>query len=86
VPDCRLLITATAAKELAAVGTKRDRQRIVARIRSLARDPRPLGSQKLTAREQYRVRQGAYRIVYEIDGAERTVTVFKIGHRKGAYR
>lgn len=86
MPDYRLLITATAAKELAAVGTKRDRQRIVARIRSLARDPRPLGSQKLTAREQYRVRQGAYRIVYEIDGAERTVTVFKIGHRKGAYR
>jgi mRNA interferase RelE/StbE len=86
VPDYRLLITATAAKELAAVGTKKNRQRIVARIRSLARDPRPLGSQKLTAREQYRVRQGAYRIVYELDGAERTVTVFRIGHRKGVYR
>jgi mRNA interferase RelE/StbE len=86
VPDYKLLITATAARELAAVGTKKDRQRIVARIRSLAREPRPLGSQKLTAREQYRVRQGAYRIVYEIDDVERTVTVFRIGHRKGVYR
>jgi mRNA interferase RelE/StbE len=86
VADYRLLVTASAAKELAAVGTKKDRQRIVARIRSLAREPRPVGSQKLTAREQYRVRQGAYRIVYEIDDTERVVTVFKIGHRKGVYR
>jgi mRNA interferase RelE/StbE len=86
VADYRLLITASAAKELDAVGTKKDRQRIVTRIRALGRDPRPLGCQKLTAREQYRVRQGPYRIVYEIDDADSIVTIIKIGHRRGIYR
>jgi len=86
VADYKLLVTASAAKELDAVGTKRDRQRVTARIRSLAREPRPLGSQKLTGKEQYRVRQGPYRIVYDIDDASRSITVFKIGHRKGVYR
>ena len=84
--DYSVLITASAAKELDAVGTKRDRQRIVARIRSLAREPRPAGVQKLTAREHYRVRQGAHRIVHEIRDGERSVTVIKIGHRRGVYR
>jgi mRNA interferase RelE/StbE len=86
VPDYRLFITSSAAKELDAVGTKKDRQRIVARIRSLASQSRPTGSQKLTAKEQYRVRLGAHRIVYEIDDGDRRVTGFKIGHRKGVYR
>ena len=86
MPAYRVLITASAAKELDAVGTKRDRQRIVAWIRSLSREPRPSGAQKLTTKEQYRVRQGAYRIVNEIHDADRSVTVFKIGHRKGVYR
>lgn len=84
--DYRLLITASAAKELDAVGTKKDRQRIVTRIRALAREPRPTGCQKLTSKEQYRIRQGAYRIVYELDDADCIVTVVKIGHRKGIYR
>lgn len=84
--EYRLFVTASAAKELDAVGTKKDRQRIVARIRSLARESRPPGSRKLTAREQYRVRQGVYRIVYEVDDADCSVTVFKVGHRTGIYR
>ena len=82
----RLLISASAAKELEGVGTKKDRQRIVARIHALAREPRPLGSQKLTANEQYRVRQGPYRIVYEIDDPASSITIIKIGHRKDVYR
>ena len=82
----RLLITTSAAKELEAVATKRARQRIVARIRRLAREPRPMGCQKLTSKEQYRVRQGPYRIVYEIDDPTCSVTIIKIGHRKDVYR
>jgi mRNA interferase RelE/StbE len=86
VAGYRLLITASAAKELEAAGTKRDRQRIVARIHALAREPRPAGCQRLTASEQYRVRQGPFRIVYEIDDPGCSVTIVKIGHRKGVYR
>jgi mRNA interferase RelE/StbE len=86
VAGYKLLISASAAKELESVGTKKERQRIVARIHALAREPRPVGSQKLTRREQYRVRQGPYRIAYEIDDPGSIITIIKIGHRKDVYR
>jgi mRNA interferase RelE/StbE len=43
---------------------KRDLKRILSRIEKLGDDPRPMGCEKLTAQELYRVRQGKYRIVY----------------------
>lgn len=60
--------------------------RVMSRIRALGTNPRPEGSEKLTGAEQYRVRQGVYRILYEIDDKQRIVTVVKIGHRRGVYR
>mgnify|MGYP001560218557 CR=1 FL=1 len=82
-----LLIKASAAKEIEAVGAKTDRRRIVARIRELSANPRPQGSEKLAGyTDRYRVRQGNYRIVYLIDDARRAVTIFKVGHRKDVYR
>ena len=83
----KLLLKATAAKEIEAVGTKVDRQRIVKRIQLLAVDPRTTGSEKLAGYDgRYRIRQGQYRIVYLIDDERREVTIFKIGHRKAVYR
>ena len=83
----KLLLKATAAKEIEAVGTKVDRQRIVKRIQSLAVDPRATGSEKLAGYDdRYRIRQGQYRIVYLIDNERHEVTIFKIGHQKEDYR
>ena len=82
----RLLIKASAAKELKAIPNKRDRQRIVERIQGLKTDPRPPGSQKLSGKERYRIRQGQYRIVYSIEKDELVVYVVKIGNRKEVYR
>ena len=82
----RLLIKASAAKELRAIPNKRDRQRIVKPILGLETDARPPDSQKLSGRERYRIRQGHYRIVYGIEKDELVVFVVKIGHRKGVYR
>lgn len=80
-------ITRSAAKEIEALGTKKDRQRIVARIRALAGDPRPPGVEKLSgSRETYRVRQGSYRILYMIEDAVLIVTVVHVADRKDAYR
>lgn len=76
----------SALKELAALPSKKDRQRLVAQIRSLADDPRPPGSEKLTDQERYRLRQGRYRILYEIDGGRCVVIVVKIADRKDVYR
>ena len=83
----RLLIKASAAKEIEAVGTKSDRQHVVERILALAADPRVHGSEKLAGyADRYRIRQGQYRIIYLVDDERHEVTIFKVGHRKDVYR
>ena len=83
----KLQIKPSASKELELVGSKKDRQRIVSRIYSLADDPRPTGCEKLAAEEdKYRVRQGNYRIIYSINDKQRLLVVTKIGHRREVYR
>jgi len=83
----RLLIKKSAAKELEAIAGKKDRARIAARISALADNPRPPGVEKLSgATEKYRVRQGDYRIVYEIQDDVLVVYVVRIADRKDVYR
>jgi mRNA interferase RelE/StbE len=83
----RLLLKPSAGKELEAVGSKADRQRIVAKIAALANNPRPHGSEKLAGYDdRYRIRQGNYRVVYEINDAASEVTIYKIGNRRDVYR
>ena len=65
---------------------KKDVSKILHRIESLAVAPRPLGGEKLTGQERYRVRQGQYRIVYSVQDKEFTVWIVKVGHRKNVYR
>jgi mRNA interferase RelE/StbE len=65
---------------------KADVKRILLRIRLLTDDPRPVGCEKLSGQERYRVRQGIYRIVYEIDDKILIVLVVKVGHRRDVYR
>jgi mRNA interferase RelE/StbE len=87
VASYKVLIKASAAKEIEAVDPKKDRQRIVAAIRSLADDPRPTGSEKLAGEDdRYRIRVGRYRIIYSIGDDELLVFVVRVGHRKDVYR
>jgi len=65
---------------------KKDVQRILARIDGLAEDPRPPGAEKLSAQARYRVRQGVYRILYEIHDKQLVVVVVKVGHRRHVYQ
>ncbi len=65
---------------------KRDYERVRDAIRALAENPRPPGARKLTDREGWRIRVGSYRVIYEIDDANRIVTVLDIGHRGDIYR
>ena len=61
--------------------------RIVPRIRALAENPRPVGCRKLAGSENdWRIRIGDYRVIYEIDEDEKAVRVFRIRHRREAYR
>lgn len=80
-------ILRSAAKEIEAISTKKERQAIVRRIGALAENPRAMGCEKLAGREdRYRVRQGRYRIVYSIEDDVLTVVVVKVAHRKDVYR
>jgi len=80
-----ILFRSSAARELKAI-PKKDLRRIIRRIRSLASDPRPAGSEKLSGQERYRVRQGDYRIVYALEDEEREIHIVKIGHRRDVSR
>lgn len=64
----------------------RDRARIVGKIQALGEECRPRACEKLTGSDRYRVRQGVFRIVYQVDDEASTVTVVKIGHRRDVYR
>lgn len=59
-----------------------DVARILRRIGELRENPRPTGCEKLSGQERYRIRQGIYRIVYEVTDEYPIVTVVKVGHRK----
>ena len=64
---------------------KNEVARIMTRIKSLADDPRPIWSKKLSGREEYRGRQGNYRILYVIENQVKIVQVTKVGHRRNIY-
>jgi mRNA interferase RelE/StbE len=59
---------------------------VVDRIGQLAGDPRPLGCEKLSGGERYRVRQGDYRIVYSIEDDRLVNWIVKVEHRRDVYR
>ena len=83
----KLVIKRTAAKEIESIGQKKTRQRIVARIRALAKDPRPHGCEKLSGKNPYyRIRQGQFRILYEIKDQELIVYVVRVADRRDVYQ
>jgi len=79
-----IVLKTSVAKDLRRIPNA-DVRRILDRIKALAENPRPPGCVKLSAQERYRVRQGDYRIVYEIRDAELIVQIVKIAHRKEVY-
>jgi mRNA interferase RelE/StbE len=82
----RIEISSTAEKALKKI-PKKDLIKIVESIQILAINPFPEGCRKLTGEEgTYRIRQGNFRIIYEVEGKKLKVLVLKIGHRKDIYR
>jgi mRNA interferase RelE/StbE len=77
-----LRIKSSAAREIEDIDGKADRRRVVERIERLAEEPRPRGCVKLAREGFYRVRQGRYRIVYEVRDAALIVLVVRVGDRR----
>ena len=63
-----------------------DVKKILKSIDSLAIESHPYGCKKLKGQENYRIRQGNYRIIYSIRDVELIILILTIGHRKDVYR
>lgn len=82
----RVLLERAAEKDLSRLSTE-IHDRIIAAIQSLAHHPRPSGCRKLTgSKNDWRIRVGDYRLVYEIADAIRIVRVNRVRHRREVYR
>jgi mRNA interferase RelE/StbE len=85
VSSYRVALTASAEKELRGLPPKVV-ARIMPRLEHLTGTPRPPGCKKLKGGDnEWRIRVGDYRIVYEIDGTAKTVDVTRIAHRREVY-
>jgi mRNA interferase RelE/StbE len=61
--------------------------RAIRAIAALGAEPRPAGCRKLGGSDNdWRIRIGDYRVIYEIDDRARQVRVMYIRHRRDAYR
>ena len=80
----RVEILRRAAKALSKL-PDREYERVRDAIRALGTDPRPPGCKKLVGRDGWRIREGRYRVIYEVEDAVRVVMVLDVGDRKDVY-
>ena len=81
----RIVSSRSAEKEILSLEKKLS-QRIANKISLLENDPYPIGSKKLSDKEEYRIRIGDYRVVYSIDKKSKIITIIKVKHRREIYR
>jgi len=81
----RITFKKSVAKDLRTI-PKSDIKKILSKIDTLSENPRGEGCIKLSGKENYRVRQGLYRIVYEIQDNVLVVNVVKVAHRSQVYK
>lgn len=82
----RVEFTKKAQKQLKALPAVVE-ARIQPKIEALANEPRPIGAARIEGEEnQYRIRVGDYRVLYEIQDDVLLVLVVRVGHRREVYR
>ena len=81
----KIVIKKSAAKELDKL-PKKELKLVSNKIKALATKPRPVGCEKLSSQDRYRIRQGNYRVIYSIDDIIRIVAIVKIAHRREVYK
>lgn len=83
----KVKIKSSAQKEIRKLPSKELRHRIVDIIDGLHTNPIPDDSKKIKGSNNiYRIRQGVYRIVYQIYKNELQILVIRVRHRKDVYK
>ena len=80
----KVIFKKSVAKDLRNIPS-RDVKRILQKFDTLVDNPRPEACVKLSSLELYRIRQGIYRIIYEIQDGMLVVQVIKVAHRSKVY-
>ena len=82
----RVLLERAAEKDLSRLSSEMH-DRVIAAIQALANNPRPPGCRKLAgSKNDWRIRVGDYRVIYEIADTIRIVRVNRVRHRREVYR
>jgi mRNA interferase RelE/StbE len=82
----RVLLERAAERDLSRLSSD-VHDRVMVAIKALGLNPRPPGCRKLTgSRNDWRIRVGDYRVVYEIADTIRVVRVNRVRHRREVYR
>lgn len=85
MPTYEILVRGKAAKQIKQLPVEYFRQ-VSQHIRRLAEEPRPPVSKRFKGNLGYTLRVGVYRILYDVDDEARTVTTFRVKHRRDVYR
>jgi mRNA interferase RelE/StbE len=82
----RVLLERSAEKDLSRLSSE-THGRVIRAIQGLAANPRPAGCRKLAGgKNDWRIRVGDYRIIYEIADEIRIVRINRVRHRREVYR
>ncbi len=83
----KIKIKGSAQKEIRQLSSKELRDKVVDIINNLYTNPLPDESKKIKGSNNvYRIRQGTYRIIYQIYKNELLIIIIRVRHRKDAYR
>jgi mRNA interferase RelE/StbE len=82
----RVLLERGVEKELARLSSEIN-DRVIKALHGLANNPRPPGCRKLSgSKNDWRIRVGDYRVVYDILDREQIVRINRVRHRRDVYR
>jgi mRNA interferase RelE/StbE len=82
----RAVLERSAEKDLSRLSLE-IHERVIVAIQALEINPRPPGCRKLVgSKNDWRIRLGNYRVVYEIDDRVHVVRINRVRHRGEVYR
>ena len=81
----QIIIKPAAQKDLEKLPIK-ELRKIASKLKLLEQNPRPIGIQKLSNDDGYRIRSGSYCILFLMSNKASKIFIYRIKHRKDVYK